>query len=600
MKTTTRRSSRFWPTVIGLLLISLLVIGSIVVVRRGQRQSQPRLNYSLVTAQRGPLSATVNAAGSIQPRQVRNLSFTTSGIVAEVLVEIGDQVAPDDPLVRLDDRELELRVRQAEAALAQARANYEKLLSGALPAEQAQAEAQLAQARAQLRQVEGGVTPQDLQSARAQVEQAQANLSRLLAGPQTEELDQARAQLAQAEANRQSQRDSLAAAKVRAESQLEQAANTLRNAQDEYSRIYWQNRELERLPGQLPQEFRDREAAALRAVQNAEEGLSQARLALEQARKNEQSGLAAADAQVANTQAGLDRLLAGAQSDQLAAARAQLAQAEANLSKLQGDQRSGSLAAAQAGVASAEANLARISAPARREDLAAAQAQVMSAEAALEQARLALERATLYAPIAGTVAEINLQADELLTTARPAVVLADLSGFYVDIIIDEIDVAQIAPGQAVQLDLDALPDLGLNGTVVRINPLSTPGATVTSYAVRIETRAVSPRIRPGMSANADIIVATRENALTVPRRAVRAEQGRFFVDLPVDQSLCMVDRTDWPVEVETRPVEVRTGLSNDLRIEIVDGVIDETSCLYVAGLDARLDPLSGPPSRVRN
>ena len=599
-----RSGSRLLLTIAGLGLIVALAIGGFFFIQRGQSQAEQRLNYSLVLPQRGPLSATVNAAGSIQPRETRNLSFTSAGIIAEVLVKVGDTVRRETPLARLDSRELELRVRQSEASLAQTRTSYEKLLAGVGPAELAQAQAQLAQARAQLRQVQGGVTVQDLSAARAQVDQARANLSRLQDGPKTFDVQQAQAQLDQATANSQSQRDSLSAAKVRADSQLEQAANTLRNAQDEYSRVYWQNRNLEgQLAGfnrELPQDARDREALALRTVQNAEENLAQAQSALEQARKNEVSGVAVAETQVTSAQANLDRLFAGPERDQLAAARAQLAQAEASLSKLQGDQRGGSVAVAGAGVANAEANLERVSAPRRAEDLAAAQAQILGAEAALEQAQLALERATLVAPIDGTIAEVNLKSGELLSATRPAIILADLQSFYVDVTVDEIDVAQIELGQPVDLSLDALPDLAFSGEVIRINPLSTVGANVTSYSVRIEAAAASPKIRPGMSANADIVVAAKDNVLAVPRRAVRVERGLYFVDVTVDQALCLADRATWPPTPPTQPVEVSTGLSNDLLIEIISGDLVETSCIYVEGLDARLEPFSGPPPRPRN
>lgn len=596
-----RRQNRLgWG--IGILVVIGVLVAGFFLFNRDQ-PSGVRLNYALARPQRSPISATVNASGAIQPQQVIDLTFASSGLISEVLVQVGDQVAAGQVLARLDTRDLELRVDQAAAQLAQAQASLDRLRAGPSAAEVAAAEAQLAQAQAQLRQTTGNVTEQDLAAARAQVEQARANLERVLGGPKASEIAQAQAQVDQAAAALQAQRDSLSAAKTRAESQLLQAANTLRDRQAEYSRIYNENREREqqlaRFGQSLPQSALDTEAAALRAVENAEEQMRQAQVAYEQARQAEITGIAQAEAQLRSAQANLDRILAGADSDQVAAARAQVAQAEANLNKLLGDQRAGSLAAANAAVASAQANLQRITAPPSETDLASAEAQVASARASLSQAQLALERATLTAPIAGVVAEVNLEVGEFYNAARPAVVLADLSGYYVDVTVDEIDVAQIAVGQPVILVLDALPNLDLRGTVARINPLSTVQSGVTAYTVRIVTDDPPASVRPGMSASADIIVAEKSEALVVPRRAIRAESGQFFVDVTTDPALCSLDIAQRPVQPSLQAVAVQTGLSNEQIIEISSGNIDENSCVYVPGVDARIDLFSGPPPGVR-
>ena len=597
-----RRTSRFWWG-IGILLIIGGIVAGTFVFNRGQLTNL-RLNYALTRPQRSPIQATVNASGSIQPQQVLDLAFTSSGLIREVLVQVGDQVTAGQALARLDTRDLELRVEQAAAQLAQAQANLDRLRAGPSEAEVAAAEAQLAQAQAQLRQTTGNVTEKDLEAARAQVEQARANLARLLGGPKASEVAQAQAQVDQAAAALQAQRDSLSAAKTRAESQLLQAANALRDRQAEYSRIYNDNREREqqlaRFGQSLPQSALDNEAAALRAVQNAEEQMRQAKVAYDQAVQAEITGIAQAEAQLRSAQANLERILAGADTDQVAAARAQLAQAEANLNKLLGDQRAGSLAAANAAVANAQANLKRITSPPSEADLASAEAQVASARASLAQAQLALERATLVAPIAGVVAEVNLEVGELYNAARPAVVLADLSRYYVDVTVDEIDVAQITVGQPVILVLDALPNLDLRGTVARINPLSIVQSGVTAYTVRIVTDNPPAAVRPGMSASADIIVAEKSDTLVVPRRAIRAEGGQFFVDVTVDPALCNLDIAQRPLQPALQAVAVQTGLSNEQVIEISAGNIDENSCVYVPGVDARFNLFSGPPPGVRN
>lgn len=588
---------------IGLLSL-VLIAGAIygfIVLRSSTTETQ-RINYTLIIPQHGTLNATVSASGAMQPREVVKLAFSSTGTVAETFVKVGSNVQANAPLARLDTRDLELRVKQAQAQLAQVQASYEKLLAGARTEDVAAAQAQLAQARSQFQQVQGSVTAQDIAAAQTQLEQAQASLARLEAGPKTVDVQAAQAQLDQARASLQTQRDSLSSAKTRAQSQIDQAANALRDRQADYEQIYWSNRELEkrlaRANQELPDSNKAQESSALRAVENGQQSLDQAQLAFDQAVQAEISGTAAAEAQVRNAQASLDRVLAGADKDQILAARAQVSQAQASLDKLRGGQRSGSLGVAQAGLKNAEANLARVTAPPIDADLASVVAQVQNAEAGLAQAQLALDKATLRAPLAGVVAEVNLKVGET-PGGGAAVVIADLSAFYVDVTVDEIDVARLAVAQPVTLTLDALPDLGLGGNIERIDPLSTQQASVTSYKVRIQTATTDARVRPGMSANAEIVVAEKRDVLMIPRRAVRADRGRFVVDT-ADTAICKADRATWPTKPTLTPVPVTTGMSNDLYIEVTSGNIVEGTCVYVQGIDARLNLLTGPPPGVRS
>ncbi|NTW01512.1 MAG: biotin/lipoyl-binding protein, partial [Oscillochloris sp.] len=159
----------------------------------------------------------VIAEGEIAPQQDASLLFGVSGTVKQVLVHEGDTVATDQVLAMLDTQSLDLQVAQAEASLAGVKAQLANLSEAPRTA--------------------------SVTSAQAQLSSAQAALAELKAGPKVEDVASARASLEAAKANLQSQRDSLAAAKVRADSALTQAANSLRDAQDSYSQIYWKNRE---------------------------------------------------------------------------------------------------------------------------------------------------------------------------------------------------------------------------------------------------------------------------------------------------------------------------------------------------------------------
>jgi multidrug efflux pump subunit AcrA (membrane-fusion protein) len=447
----------------------------------------------------------VVADGRVLPARSAELGFLDTGRVAEIFVAEGELIDAGDPLARLDAAELEAAVAQARAAVEEAGAQLELLQSGALPASVAAAEAQVAEAQAAERQAAGRVTAADLQAARDELREAQALLARLTAGPRSTEVEQAQAGVAQAQANLQTQRDSLSAAKTDAELRLQQAANTLRDAQDAYSRIYWDNREREKAPGDLPQQLRDQEAAALRAVENSEAALAQAQVDLERARQAEQSGIAQGEAQLRDAQARLDQQLAGADADQIAGARARVSAAQARIAALTGGAREGEIAAAQAGVAQAQAALDEVTAGPRSAEIAVAEARVRARQADLRRAEVALERATLLAPFAGTVVELNLELGEQPPAEEPALVLADMSAWKVETSdLTELDVVNVRVGDAVTLSFDALPDLILPGVVTRVESLGKTFQGDVLYTVAVEPQEWDERLRWNMTATVTV------------------------------------------------------------------------------------------------
>lgn len=449
----------------------------------------------------GTLAIVVD--GTVLPDRQSALRFEISGTVAEILVDEGDVVAEGDPLARLDARDLELAVERARTALSEAQAGYSQLAAGASAEALAIATAKRDQAAAQLAQVQGGVSGQDVAAAEAQLRQAQEVLRKLRKGADAEETAALRAQLAAAQAGLENQRHTLAAAKALAESQLEQAANTLRNLQDSYSKIYWDNRELEKLPGDLPQARVDMEAAALRQVRNAEQSLGQAQVAVENARQNEVTVLAAAQAQVDYARSTLDILLAAADPDKIAAAEAQVAQAQANLSRLSGKGRAGEVAAAEAGLHTAQAGLEQVEAPTRDVDLAVAQARIETAQVALRQAERQLEKATLRAPFAGAIGENNLSlGEEVVGPAGPAaMVIADIAHWKIETSnLTERDIVRITVGLPATLSFDALPELSLPGKVTAIKPMGKDEFGDINYTVTVTPDTWDDRLRWQMSA----------------------------------------------------------------------------------------------------
>ena len=492
-------------------------------------------NKSLTPVATGQVAASQSFEGVVVPRQIAVLNFpTTSAVVAELMVNKGDRVEMRQPLARLDTRALELNVEQARASVAQAKAQDSKLRAPASAATLAAAEAQVAQAQAQLQQVQGSVTRQDIAAAQAQLTQAHAALALLQAGPKGPDLQSAQAGVSQAQANLQSQRDSLSMAKTNAAASRDQAANNLTQVQSRYATAK-QNWDYVQATGEDPinpkttdtqtgaqrsnkvndaqrQQYYDAYVQAEAALRTAEQAVAVAVAAYDTARQQEVNGIAAAEAQLSQSQASLTRTQSGADKDQLAAARAQVAVAQANLTRLQGSQRAGAIDAATAAVALAQANLEKIQEPVTQADLDLSQAAISQAEVGLHAAELALQQASLRAPFSGTIAEINLRvgevpnamntiASQVPNATSGAIVLADTSKWQIETTdLTELNIARVSEGSKVKLSFDAIPGLELSGTVVRIKPIGTDRKGDMTYTAIITPDTQDQRLRWNMTA----------------------------------------------------------------------------------------------------
>jgi HlyD family secretion protein len=144
--------------------------------------------------------ARVIADAKVVPVQRADLSMRLPGIVREVLVQEGEQVAAGQVLVKLEDALQQVAVAQATANLQRAQANLAQIKAGAREQEVAAAEAALAAAQANYEQLANGAAPGQIEAAQAAVAQAQAGLSQVLEGPSEAALIAVRADVAAAEA----------------------------------------------------------------------------------------------------------------------------------------------------------------------------------------------------------------------------------------------------------------------------------------------------------------------------------------------------------------------------------------------------------------
>jgi HlyD family secretion protein len=174
---------------------------------------------------------------------------------------------------------------------------------------------------------------------------------------------------------------------------------------------------------------------------------------------------------------------------------------------------------------------ARAEARARQANCAALAADVKRAQAQIRVTLAGLERTTLAAPFAGIVARVTGEVGEYATPSPPgiptppAVDLIDDSCLYVTAPMDEVDAPRLKPGQPARITLDALPGQTFAGRVRRIAPYVTE-VEKQARTVDVEVDFADAGHRPllvGYSADAEVIIARRDDVLRVPTQAIRQD-----------------------------------------------------------------------------
>lgn len=222
-----------------------------------------------------------------------------------------------------------------------------------------------------------------------------------------------------------------------------------------------------------------------------------------------------------------------------------------------------SIAAASSSIVSAQAQLDRLLDGADETTLAIADAQLQQAYLSVELARHQLSQAELEAPFDGVVTAVNLAEGEMPPATRAAIELLDDSVYYIDLAVDEMDIASVQIGQPVELELDALPEFRVVGQVTRVDRVATDLGGLITYTVRVTLDPSDAPLRVGMSATASIVI---DEALDVVRL-----RNRFIrIDRRTQQAFVVVRQPDGSLQ----EIEVVLGRRNDTYSEIVSGLTE--------------------------
>ncbi len=182
-------------------------------------------------------------------------------------------------------------------------------------------------------------------------------------------------------------------------------------------------------------------------------------------------------------------------------------------------------AAAQLEAAQAQQNATDAQLESAKARLESARAQIKQAEAELELAQVNLDHTRITAPVNGIVISRNVDVGQTVAASLQAPTLftiaQDLTEMQVETNVSEADIGRVAVGQETTFTVDAYPQIIFKGKVTEIRNAPLTIQNVVTYNVVIKVKNPELKLKPGMTANASILVAHKDHVLKIPNAALR-------------------------------------------------------------------------------
>ena len=594
---------------LAIIIILLLAAGSYIVFSFTKKEGP---KYTTAEVARGEVVQTVSATGTVEAAGSVDLSFVNSGKIKEINIKVGDKIAKDTVLAKLDTTQLESQLAKAKAGLSAAVANLNKLLAGA-SAEDIRvsetavenAEIALSNSRRNLIDVQASAE-KDIASAEASVTSAQVtlnNANQSLTNTQAANEDNLNQDYDDAwntlnsslltadnslDTNRtvldnEDAQDTLSvlnAQYLNISSQSKTAANSSYNETENYLNSVSSNLTHENIDEALVKIKNTLEkirttlndtsnilGATITSSKLSQTELDALKSDISTARANINTALtnvttAAQDisSQKITNQTNLDTAQATVNSAESSLSSAEKAlTATQSLSDSKINTAGNAVKSAEGSLKQTQDQLALKKAGPRSSEVSLCQAQIREAQASVNLIASQISDSILAAPRAGIITQVNGEVGEMITPTTIFTSIITDNNFEIKANISEVDIAKVKIDDPVEITFDALGlDDKFNGTVAEIDPAQTEVAGVIYYKVTIIFIGDSKIIKPGMTANLDIVTAKKDNVIMIPFQALKEKDGRKFVQVLEDGV--------------AKNVFVKVGLRGDVEVEIISGL----------------------------
>lgn len=505
----------------------ILCVGGYAYYRLREAKPVGKTKYTLAFVSKGDVKKTVSASGVLEAWTTVDVKSKAGGRIDLLAVDVGSRVKKGQVVAKIDPTDSLLTYKQAKASTESAQAK-ESQSSETYKLTVSQSSIAVEQARA------------NLDSARASLSQATARYQTAKGENQAQPAltDTAIAQAKAAYDSAIQSRAKLTATQVQekasAQSTYDQAVANNTNAQTNLAR---QQSLLEK--GFVSQSTVDT------ALANA--GVTQANVAAAKSKLDtldaqQRAERDSADASVRQALAYYE----SAKANGYMVGTKKNSQAESQAAVLQ----------AQAVVETAQAQLndaiaGQRNGAIRSLDIASARASTASADAQLVNAKATLDQTTVTAPSEGVVLQKYVEQGTIITSGlslnssgTSIVQIGDVSRMYVDVAVDETDIASIHNGEKVDVTFDAFPDRSFEGKVTKINPLGVVEQNVTTIHVRVEVDNKAEGfsdLKPQMNASCEFIESEANDTIVIPSEAVHKDGESSYVEVATGGKLAPAD-----------------------------------------------------------
>ena len=157
----------------------------------------------------------------------------------------------------------------------------------------------------------------------------------------------------------------------------------------------------------------------------------------------------------------------------------------------------------------------------------------------------------------GKVYSVLKEKGEMVNTQTPVAIIGDAGNFFLELQVDEYDIAKIRLGQKVLLSLDSYKGQSFEASITKIDPLMNDRSR--SFTVEANFISRPEVLYPNLTTEANIVIQTKQNIITIPRN--------YLVD------------DGYVLDENNKKIKVVTGLKDYQKVEIISGITTNTNIL---------------------
>ncbi|MCC7202673.1 MAG: efflux RND transporter periplasmic adaptor subunit [Nitrospirae bacterium] len=245
-------------------------------------------------------------------------------------------------------------------------------------------------------------------------------------------------------------------------------------------------------------------------------------------------------------------------------------------------------------VARSELDTAETNYETAKAQVTVAKAQIAQTGAALKNAETNLRYTRILSPVDGIVVSRSVDVGQTVAasfqTPTLFTIAQDLTKMQIDTNVDEADIGKISMGQDVEFTVDAYPDTPFHGRVLQVRNAPITVQNVVTYDVVIKMENPDLKLKPGMTANVQIITDEKEGVLKIPNAALRFK--------PADNNKAATPQKGpgvWVTEQgKLKRIPVSTGINDGIHTELISGSLTEGQEVITESLTKTKNQTSAP------